>query len=179
MAPARWVDGQWQNVTISKSNPSSAVRFVRDESGPPPPAEPLSGTYEVHPQLEDPGPNASLTDWTRYVLVCSERLREHPPDDAPPRSMEKFSVKFIDAVRFAGCVICKWRQSGRRLVNCKHSGSAKSIVLHGQWFRWKSCLVCLGLHTVDEFKPVWLNQQKVASSVAAGSLSWQWQSARP
>ena len=89
MAPARLVNGQWQKVTISKSNPSSAVRFVRDESGPPPPAEPLSGTYEVHPQLEDPGPKASLTDWTRYVLACSERLREHPPDDAPPRRMEK------------------------------------------------------------------------------------------
>ena len=131
MAPARWVNGQWQKVTISKScYPSSAELAVRDESGPPPPAEPLSGTYEVHPQLEDPGPNASLTDWTRYVLACSQRLREHPPDDAPPRRMEKFSVKFIGAVRFAGCVICKWRQSGRRLVNCKHSGSAKSIVLH-------------------------------------------------
>ena len=89
MAPALWVDGQWQLVTISKSNPSSAVRFVTAESGPPPPAEPLSGTYEVHPQLEDPGPNASLTDWTRYVLACSERLREHPPDDAPPGSMEQ------------------------------------------------------------------------------------------
>ena len=89
MAPARWVNGQWQNVTITKSSPPSAVRFVRDESGPPPPAEPLSGTYEVHPQLEDLGPNASLTDWTRYVLACSERLREHPPDDAPPGSMEQ------------------------------------------------------------------------------------------
>ena len=43
----------------------------------------------MHPQLEDPGPNASLTDWTRYVLACSERLREHPPDDAPPGSMEQ------------------------------------------------------------------------------------------
>ena len=103
MAPARRVNGQWQNVTISKScNPSSAVRFVRDESGPPPLAayrlyhgptpeetEPLSGTDEVHPQLEDLGPNASLTDWTRYVLVCAEHLREHPPDDAPPDSMEQ------------------------------------------------------------------------------------------
>ena len=49
----------------------------------------------------------------------------------------------------------------------------------GQWLRWKSCLVCLELHTVDVFKPGWLKQQKVASSVAAGSLSWQWQSARP
>ena len=49
MAPALWVDGQWQLVTISKSNPSSAVRFVTAESGPPPPDEPLSGTSEVHP----------------------------------------------------------------------------------------------------------------------------------
>ena len=87
---------------------------MRDESGPPPPAayrlylgptpeetEPLSGTDEVHPQLEDLGPNASLTDWTRYVLACSERLREHPPDDAPPRRMEKFSVTFIGVVGIA------------------------------------------------------------------------------
>ena len=65
------------------------MRFVTAESGPPPPDEPLSGTSEVHPQLEDLGPNASLTDWTRYVLACSERLREHPPDDAPPGSMEQ------------------------------------------------------------------------------------------
>ena len=107
MAPARWVNGQWQKVTISKSNPSSAVRFVTAESGPPPPDEPLSGTSEVHPQLEDPGPNAwssfhslifncacslfltSLTDWTRYVLACAEHLLEHPPEDAPPDSMEQ------------------------------------------------------------------------------------------
>ena len=89
MAPARWVNGQWQLVTISKSNPSSAVRFVTAESGPPPPDEPLSGTSEVHPQLEDLGPNASLADWTRYVLACAEHLLEHPPEDAPPDSMEQ------------------------------------------------------------------------------------------
>ena len=73
MAPALWVDGQWQLVTLSKSNPSSAVRFVTAESGPPPPAEPLSGTSEVHPQLEDLGPNASLTDWTRELEALRVR----------------------------------------------------------------------------------------------------------
>ena len=86
MAPARWVNGQWELVTISKSNPSSAVGFVTAKSGPPPPDEPLSGTSEVHPQLEDPGENASLTDWTRYVLACAELLREH---DAPPDRMKQ------------------------------------------------------------------------------------------
>ena len=83
------MNGQWQKVTISKSNPSSAVRFVTAESGPPPLDEPLSGTSEVHPQLEDLGPNASLADWTRYVLACAEHLLEHPPEDAPPDSMEQ------------------------------------------------------------------------------------------
>ena len=188
MAPARWVNGEWQKVAISKSYyPSEARLAVRNESGPPPPAayrqhpgptpeetRPLSGPEKVHPQLEDPGPNASLTDWTRYVRACSERLREHPPDDFPPRTMEKFSLNFIGAVSIAGFVLCNWRQAGRRLVNCKHSGSAKSIVLHGQWFRWK--VAWFVLKAVAELEASLRARAEAETCDPAGSLSWVWHS---